>query len=608
MCGIIGYAGAAQAAPILLDGLSKLEYRGYDSSGLAVMGPTEIQVRKARGRLNVLETMTEHGQNIRGHMGIGHTRWATHGEPSDVNSHPHLSANERFAVVHNGIIENYQELRATLERHGFVFRSQTDTEVVSHMVEYYDTGDLLTTVLKVLHRLEGSYALGVLSLDEPDRFIAVKKDSPLIAAIRPDGAFVASDIPALLPYTRDMFLIDDGELVEVSPSGLKFFNSMGESITKDVFHVDWDISAAEKGGYEHFMMKEIMEQPKAISDTLLPRIVDGRFAFENIAFSAEDLKQLTAIDIVACGSAYHAGLVGQYMIEKLVRIPVHVELASEFRYRQPIIDRRHLVIFVTQSGETADTLAALREAKRLGAQTLAIVNVVGSSIAREADHVIYTWAGPEIAVASTKGYTSQVMVFCMLAGYMAQQMGMISESRKTELIESMKILPDQINALLGDIESAQQMAAQYFNAKDVYFIGRGIDYALCQEASLKLKEISYIHSEGFAAGELKHGTISLIEEGVLVIGLATQPHLRDKLISNLVEVKSRGATILGLCLEGDDRMKDIADFVIEVPVIDPLLAPILSIIPLHLFAYYVAVYNGRDVDKPRNLAKSVTVE
>ena len=608
MCGIIGYAGAKQAAPILLKGLETLEYRGYDSAGMAVMSDGVINIQKCRGRLAALAEKTDHGQSMQGSVGIGHTRWATHGEPSDKNSHPHFSQNEQFAVVHNGIIENYQELKERLERYGYTFQSETDTEVIAHLVEYCDCGDLIRTVSKVLQRIEGSYALGVLSTREPECLVAVRKDSPLVVCRDDEAGYIASDIPALLPYSRDMYLMEDNEIVALTPGKINFYNIDARPIEKEIYHVDWDVSAAEKGGYEHFMLKEIYEQPQALQSTIQSRIRGDRIQFDGIDYTSSWVEQLTGVHIIACGSAYHAGLVGRYMIETTLQRPVNVEIASEFRYRNPIVDERQLVIAVSQSGETADTLAALREAKRRGARTLAIVNVVGSSLAREAHDVIYTWAGPEISVATTKGYTTQLLALELVAVYLGQQSGRLSQSAADALIEAICAVPELAQSALVDIAPIQQMAARHFNAKDVFYIGRGIDYASSQEAYLKLKEISYIHSEGIAAGELKHGTISLIEDGSLVIGLLTQPKLREKVISNLAEVKTRGATVIAVTSMEDAKLNALADEVILIPETNPLLIPVLSVIPLQLFAYYISVYNGRDVDKPRNLAKSVTVE
>ncbi|NJP40351.1 glutamine--fructose-6-phosphate transaminase (isomerizing) [Oscillospiraceae bacterium HV4-5-C5C] len=608
MCGVMGYAGPEQAAPILLDGLRKLEYRGYDSAGMAVLNDGSIEVKKCRGRLQLLSNLTHDGQDMPGHIGIGHTRWATHGEPSDENSHPHLSNSGRFAIVHNGIIENYQALKDKLISRGYTFHSETDTEVIANMIEYYDQGDLVQTLIKVLHRLEGSYALGVLSVAEPDHFVAVRKDSPLIVGRGEGENFIASDIPAVLNRTRDVYLMGDNEIAVVAADGVRFFNMDAEEVEKDIYHVEWDVSAAEKGGYEHFMMKEIMEQPKALRDTIKPRIKNGRFVLDDLKFDADWLNSLGRIYIVGCGSAYHAGRIGKDLIEKMLSIPVEVDIASEFRYRNPLLGPDQLVIIISQSGETADTLAALREAKKHGARTLGIVNVVGSSIAREADYVLYTWAGPEIAVATTKAYTCQIAALEILTAYLGQETGRLSDDQLQRLQADLLSLPVLLKDQLERPEDVQYLASQFFNCKDIFFIGRALDYSLTLEGSLKLKEISYIHSEASAAGELKHGTISLIQKGTLVIALVTQPRLREKMISNIREVKARGAVVLAVALEDDSAIADTADYVIRIPHVSPDLEPIAGIIPLQLFAYYVAALNGNDVDKPRNLAKSVTVE
>lgn len=606
MCGIVGYIGDKNVVPILLGGLNKLEYRGYDSAGIAVLDGDQLNVVKCKGRLSVLEDRLK-SEVILSTMGIGHTRWATHGEPSDVNSHPHLSTSGQIAVVHNGIIENYLSLKEFLQSKGFVFLSDTDTEVVAHLVEYYYQGNLLEAVIKVIGRVEGSYALGVICKDNPEEFIAVRKDSPLIVGLGEGENFIASDIPAILEHTRDVYLLNDNEIVVLRKDGVKIYDTDKEEIKKEVFHVDWDVSSAEKGGYEHFMMKEICEQPKVIKDTINPRIKNGEPELE-INLSKEDLVKIEKIFIVACGTAYHAGMVGKYLIEKLARIPVEVDIASEFRYRNPVVDEKTLVIIVSQSGETADTLAALREAKRRGARTVSIVNVVGSSIARESDNVLYTWAGPEIAVASTKAYTTQLAAFYLIALDFALKKGKITEDESKAIIEHLRQLPEKVEAILEHMEKIQYFASQHYNAKDIFFLGRGLDYTVALEGSLKLKEISYIHSEAYAAGELKHGTIALIEKGTLVVSLATQGHLFDKMLSNIKEVKARGAVVLAVAQEGNTEIEKVADFVLYTPNTDELLSSILTVIPLQLFAYYVAVEKGCDVDKPRNLAKSVTVE
>lgn len=608
MCGIVGYVGKQQAAPLLLRGLAKLEYRGYDSAGIAVFHDKAINVVKAKGRLKILSEMTDGGKQIPGTLGIGHTRWATHGEPSDVNSHPHLSNSGKFAVVHNGIIENYMELKKHLENEGCVFLSETDTEVIAHMVEHYYNGNLLDTVIEVMNHLEGSYAMGILCVNNPNEFIAVKKDSPLIVGVSEDGNFVASDIPAILEHTRDIYLLEDNEVVVLRKDSVKIYNEYKEIVPKELFHVNWDISAAEKGGYEHFMFKEIMEQPNAVRDTISPRIQDGKVVLDDLQLPDEYIKDLNKIYIVACGSAYHVGMVAKYVIEDLVRIPVAVDLASEFRYRNPLIDDHTLVIVISQSGETADTLAALREAKKLGAKILSIVNVVGSSIARESDHVLYTWAGPEIAVATTKAYTTQLNVAYLIALYFAKVRGQIDDQQMEYYCGELLKLPEVIQKIVNHVDGLQYLASQSFNADNIFFLGRGIDYAVALEGSLKLKEISYIHSEAYAAGELKHGTISLIEDGTLVVALATQDNLFDKLVSNIKEVKARGAKVIALVFEDEKRIEEVADYVIYIPRVEQKFAASPAVIPLQIFAYYVSLQRGCDVDKPRNLAKSVTVE
>ena len=608
MCGIIGYAGQRQAAPILLDALKKLEYRGYDSAGMAVNGGGDIQVRKTRGRLQQLANMTADGDDLKGSIGIGHTRWATHGEPSDRNSHPHLSHSGRFAVVHNGIIENYRPLKEMLIAEGYVFHSETDSEVISNLIEYYDQGDLAKTLLITAQHLEGSYALGVLSVDEPNLIAATRKDSPLIVGRGKHENYIVSDIPAILNLTRDVFLLKDGEIALITPDSITFTDAFGQAFEKEPFHVDWDVSAAEKGGFEHFMMKEMMEQPTALRETIRPRIKEGRFVLDDLKLDPEWLQTLSMVHIVACGSAYHAGRLGKNLLEGRLGIPVDVDIASEFRYRQPILKKDHLVVIVSQSGETADSIAALREAKNQGVKTFAIVNVVGSTIAREADYTLYTWAGPEIAVATTKGYTAQIAALVLLTMFLAQETGKMSPEESLTAQSMLLKLPDVAEAVLKDHREVQRLASLYFNCKDVFFIGRGIDYSLSLEGSLKLKEISYIHSEAQAAGELKHGTISLIQPGTLVIALATQKRLREKMQSNIQEVKARGAVVLAVCLEHDEDMQNTADHCLPIPYLWDELQPILAILPLQLFAYYVAALNGNDVDKPRNLAKSVTVE
>lgn len=608
MCGIVGYIGKNNAAPILLEGLSKLEYRGYDSAGIAVYNGKEIQVEKAKGRLKVLSDKTAGGKDVNGTVGIGHTRWATHGEPSDVNAHPHLSQSGRFAVVHNGIIENYIALKQRLESKGFKFVSETDTEVIAHLVEYYYKGDIMETMVKVIERVEGSYALGVLCVDNPDQFIAVRKASPLIVGLGEEESFVASDVTAILNHTRNIYYLEDDEIVVLNREGVKVFNTDLDEVQKEVFTVNWDVHAAEKGGYEHFMMKEIEEQPKALRDTISPRIKDGKVVLDDVSLTAQDIKNIRKIYIVACGSAYHAGVVGKYIIEKMCRIPVEVQVASEFRYCDPIVGSKDLVIVISQSGETADTLAGLKEAKNHGARILSIVNVVGSAIANASDDVIYTWAGPEIAVATTKAYSTQVAVLYLISLYMADKLGMVTSGEYSKFVSDLEALPDMVAKVLENKDEIQYLASKFYNCQSIFFIGRNLDYAVSLEGSLKLKEISYIHSEAYAAGELKHGTISLIEEGTLVIALATGSELFDKTVSNVKEVKARGAVVMGVTTEAQDDMDTVADYVVKVPEINETLLPSLSVIPLQLFGYYVASLKGCDIDKPRNLAKSVTVE
>ena len=608
MCGIVGYIGDNQAAPILLEGLEKLEYRGYDSAGVAVFSENGIRVAKAKGRLRVLSELIEGGKAVAGTLGIGHTRWATHGAPSDVNSHPQTSEGGKFAVVHNGIIENYLYLKNHLMRRGVQFVSETDTEVVAQMLEYYDRGNILETIAKVISKVEGSYALGIISTEYPDRLFCVRKDSPLIIGVGAGENFIASDIPAILSHTRDIYRLKDNEIAVLTRDAVEFFNPDAEPVEKTIEHIEWDIEAAEKGGYEHFMMKEICEQPKAVRDTIAPRIRNGRVVLDDITLTAEQLKSFTKICIVACGTAYHVGVVAKYAFEELLRIPVEVDVASEFRYRKPIIDERTLMIIISQSGETADTLAALREAKRAGCRVLSIVNVVGSTIANESDDVIYTWAGPEISVASTKAYSTQLAVIYLLTLYIGEKLGRLSAEELDRYIAELQQIPELIEKMLAHKENIQFFASRYFNAGDMYFIGRNVDYAASLEASLKLKEISYIHSEAYAAGELKHGPISLIEDGTLVIALATDGRLFDKMMSNIREVKARGAVVLGLATEDRTEIAEQTDMVFYIPKVSPFMLPSLSVIPMQLFAYYVASMKGCDIDKPRNLAKSVTVE
>lgn len=608
MCGIVGYVGESQAAPILLEGLSKLEYRGYDSAGMAVYDGEKIHVKKATGRLKVLSELTHDGTMLPGHVGIGHTRWATHGEPSDVNAHPHCNTDQTIAVVHNGIIENYLKLKNMLLEKGYRFISETDTEVLAQLLDYYYKGNPLEAITKVMHRVEGSYALGIIFSDYPDTVYSVRKDSPLIVGKGTDGNLIASDVPAVLKYTREVFFIQNEEIACLKKDVIEFYNVDGEPIQKESKMIEWDVNAAEKGGYEHFMLKEMYEQPKTVRDTLSPRIKDGKIEIEELGMTDEEIRAINRIHIVACGSAYHTGVTAKYVFEGMARIPVEVDLASEFRYRNPILDANDLVIIISQSGETADSLAALREAKEQGIKTLGIVNVVGSSIAREADKVMYTWAGPEIAVATTKAYSAQLIAQYLLAIKFAAARGRITDQEVEEYLGDLKKLPDQIELLLSNQTKIQKFANRYIAAKDVFFIGRGIDYAISMEGSLKLKEISYVHSEAYAAGELKHGTISLIEDGTLVVAVATQEDLYKKTVSNMVEVKTRGAFVMAVTNEGNIDIEKAADYVIYIPLTNKYFTNSLAIIPLQLFGYYVSVGKGCDVDKPRNLAKSVTVE
>lgn len=608
MCGIVGYIGKEEAAPILLDGLSKLEYRGYDSAGIAVFDGESINVAKTKGRLKVLSELTHDGRMLPGTLGIGHTRWATHGSPSDTNAHPHLNSEETIVVVHNGIIENYLKLKKKLESKGYRFVSETDTEVIAHLLDYYYSGNPLEAVTKIMHRMEGSYALGIIFKDHPNELYAVRKDSPLIVGHTDGGSIIASDVPAVLKYTRDVYFIENEEIVRLTEQNMEFFTVDEEPLKKEPVHIHWDANAAEKGGYEHFMLKEMYEQPKAIADTFSPRIKDGRIEIEELGMDDEAIRAVKKIVIVACGSAYHTGMTSKYIFEGMARIPVEVDLASEFRYRDPILTDGTLVIVISQSGETADSLAALREAKEKGCKVLGIVNVVGSSIAREADNVMYTWAGPEIAVATTKAYSCQLIALYLLAMKFAHVRGTISEGELAEMIEDLKKLPAQVEMLLNNKDRIQKFANRYLAAKSIFFIGRGIDYAISMEGSLKLKEVSYIHSEAYAAGELKHGTISLIEDGTLVTALLTQENLYKKMISNIEEVKTRGAFVMAVTNEGHIDVEKAADYVVYIPKTNKYFTNSLAIIPLQLFGYYVAVGRGCDVDKPRNLAKSVTVE
>jgi len=608
MCGIVGYVGPKEAAPLLLEALHKLEYRGYDSSGICVAANGTIQVAKARGRLQVLRDMTQEGAQLPGHIGVGHTRWATHGEPSDVNSHPHLSQGGRVALVHNGIVENYMELREFLTEKGYTFASQTDTEIAAQLIDHCYHGDPVQAVREAVNLLTGSFALGIIFRDHPDQIIAVRKDSPLIVGLGQGENFIASDIPALLKHTRDILRLDEYELAVIRQDRVQVFDRYGDPVEKPVQHVDWDPGAAEKGGYAHFMLKEIMEQDRVLRDTLRPRIREGQIQLELKHITPEDFRDCDRVYIVACGSASHVGHVARTYIEKLTRVPVCVELASEFRYIDPIITPHTITIVISQSGETLDTLFALREAKSRGSKVLSIVNVVGSSIANESQDVIYTWAGPEIAVATTKAYSAQLAVCYLVALYMAQCKGALSPQALADAIAALNALPELATHMLQSQDQLKYLASLYFGCKDIFFIGRNVDWAIALEGSLKLKEISYIHSEAYAAGELKHGTISLVEPGTLVVALCTYGPLREKMVSNIREVKARGAIVLALAEEGQPQVAEAADHVVWLPKADPLLAPSLAVIPLQLFAYYVALLKGCDIDKPRNLAKSVTVE
>ena len=608
MCGIVGYVGSRQAQNVIIEGLEKLEYRGYDSSGIAVIHDRSINTAKFKGRLSVLDNYTKENP-ITGNVGIGHTRWATHGAPSDINSHPHLNNKETIAVVHNGIIENYLTLKEELQSKGYQFVSETDTEVIAHLVDYYYEGDLLEAVFKTIKKLKGAYALGVIAKDSPEEMIAVRKESPLIVGLSEDGNYIASDVPAILNYTRDVYFLDNGEVVRLTPSGVEVFDFDSNPVDKEVHTVEWSVDAATKGGYDHFMLKEVYEQPQAIRETLTRRIdEDGYIKLDDIKLSAEDLNNINKIYIVACGTAYHAGKIGKLAIEKLAKIPVETDIASEFRYSDPFVDDRTLLILVSQSGETADTLAALREAKRKGARILSITNVVGSSIARESDDVFYTWAGPEVAVASTKAYTTQLIAFYMVALNMAIKKGTITKEKYFEVLDELKTLSGKVESLLEDIEAEKSIAQRIKEKSSLFYLGRGADYQTALEGSLKLKEISYIFTEAFAAGELKHGTIALIEEGPPVVAIATQKELVEKMISNIKEVKARGAYVYAITTEGETEIKKVADEVIYVPETLDLLKPVLSVIPTQLIAYYTSLAKGIDVDKPRNLAKSVTVE
>ena len=611
MCGIVGYVGKQQAAPLLLDGLCRLEYRGYDSAGVAVCGAGGLQVRKTPGRLKALEELTHGGADLTGTVGIGHTRWATHGEPNECNAHPQVSGDGKFAVVHNGIIENYARLKQELIRKGCTFVSETDTEVVAQLLaySYRQCGDVFEAVNQMLSQLEGTYALGIVCADTPDRVIAARKDAPLLLGYGQGENFLASDVTALLRHTRDVVYMDDGELAIITAEGIRIYDERRRPIDKEHHHIDWDVDAAEKGGYDHFMLKEIYEQPAAVRRAITGRIRDGRVVLSDLTMTDRDIRDIGRICIVACGSSYHVGMVGKYTLERLLRRPVEVSLASEFRYSDPLVGEGDLVIVISQSGETLDTMAALREAKKRGARVLGIVNVVGSSIARESDDVLYTWAGPEIAVATTKAYSTQLAVLDMVGLCFAKILGTVREEEYADAVRELALLPDKVKETLGHCEDIQKYAAQHFHHESVFFIGRNLDYALGLEGSLKLKEISYIHSEAYASGELKHGTISLIEDGTLVIALGTYGPLFDKAMSNVVEVKARGADVLALTTESHrGEMAKTVDHVLTIPDTAAMLLPSLGVVPLQLFSYYIALQRGCDIDKPRNLAKSVTVE
>ena len=611
MCGIVGYVGAQEAAPILLDGLRRLEYRGYDSAGMAVCGPEGLQVCKTRGRLQALADLTEEGRTLTGTLGVGHTRWATHGEPNDINAHPQVSQSGLFAVVHNGIIENYALLRAQLTAKGYAFRSETDTEVVAQLLDYYYAAsrDVFEAVNSMLSAVEGAYALGIVCADAPDRLIAARKDAPLLLGYGDGENFISSDVTALLRHTRDIVYMDDGELAVVTRGGIRIYDERRRPIEKEHHHIDWDVDAAEKGGYDHFMLKEIYEQPDAIARAITGRIRDGRVVLSDLTMTDREIRELGRVCIVACGSSYHVGMVGKYVLERLLRRPVEVSLASEFRYSDPIVGKGDLVIVISQSGETLDSMAALREAKKRGARILSIVNVVGSSIARESHDVLYTWAGPEIAVATTKAYSTQMVVLNLLGLYFGDILGTVDFDTYTAMVRGIEALPAQMAHILSDTAEIQAAARELAGHEQIFFIGRNLDYALSLEGSLKLKEISYIHSEAYASGELKHGTISLIEEGTPVIAAATYMPLFDKAMSNVVEVQARGARVLALTTEtGAERMHSRVARVLTVPETETMLLPQLGVVPLQLLAYYIALARGCDIDKPRNLAKSVTVE
>ncbi|WP_346896730.1 glutamine--fructose-6-phosphate transaminase (isomerizing) [Clostridium sp. UBA7503] len=608
MCGIVGYFGKREAAPLLIEGLSKLEYRGYDSAGVSILNEKGIDLTKCKGRLANLEEKLEEDP-IKGHIGIGHTRWATHGKPSDLNSHPHTNGDGTISVVHNGIIENYMELREWLMEKGYEFKSETDTEVIPNLVDFYYKGDLLKAVMEVTKKLEGSYAIGVIAANEPDKLVAVRNESPLIVGLGEDENFIASDIPAVLNQTRKVYLLEDKEFVVMTKDGIKIYDQNEKEVKKEVFNVTWDADAAEKGGYDHFMMKEIHEQPKAIRDTMASRIIPGQpIRIDDITITKEQIEKLNKVYIVACGTAYHAGLVGKNIIEKLARIQVEVDIASEFKYRDPIIDENTLMIVVSQSGETADTMSALRLAKKMGARVIAVTNVVGSSASREADDILYTWAGPEIAVASTKAYVTQLIAMYTIALFFAEQKGTVPQDKIEAIKTEMLALPEKAEAALKCDDAVKALAAKTCCENNMFFLGRGLDHAVAMEGSLKLKEISYIHSEAYASGELKHGPIALIEEGTVVVTMATQENLFDKTVSNMKEVIARGARVFAVAQEGHTDIEKSVESAIYIPKVMDLLAPVIAIIPMQLFSYYMSMEKGCDVDKPSNLAKSVTVE
>jgi len=608
MCGIVGYFGKKQASSILIEGLRKLEYRGYDSAGVAIIDNGHLNVTKCKGRLANLEAQLLE-EPLKGNVGIGHTRWATHGKPSDENSHPHTNEKGNISVVHNGIIENYIHLREWLMAEGYKFTSETDSEVIPHLIDFYYDGDIVDAVMKTITKMEGSYAIAVVTSDEPDKLVAVRKDSPLIVGLGKDEYYIASDIPAVLNHTREVYLLEDKEFVVISKDGIKLLDAEGQTINKEIFHVTWDAEAAEKGGYENFMLKEIHEQPKAIRDTMTSRIVLGEpITLDDINITKDQIKNLNKIYIVACGTAYNAGVVGKYVIEKLARIPVELDIASEFKYRDPIMDKNTLMIVISQSGETADTMSALRLAKSKGSRVIAVTNVVGSAASREADDVLYTWAGPEIAVASTKAYATQLIAMYIIALFFAQNKETLSKEEIEEIKIAMMELPEKAEEVLKNKETVQKFTAKTYMNKDMFFIGRGLDYAVALEGSLKLKEISYIHSDAYPAGELKHGPIALMEEGTIVIALATQEVIFDKMVSNIKEIATRGAKVFAFAPEGHTEIEKSVHSVTYIPKVMDILAPVISVIPLQLLAYYMAVQKGCDVDKPRNLAKSVTVE